>query len=127
MYMSINHRNPLIDKLALCFPGQVEPLHDSGCGNKMLGIVTRKADCHIYSTGGASRWDIGPGCVMVRALGGHCSDLRGDEYEYLPKGDMTNLNGLLCINDKKVVPELTEKFMKILKEIGQDTGPITGL
>ena len=64
---------------------------------------------------------------MIKALGGHVTDLRGDDYEYLKEGDMTNLNGLLAINTQSIVPELLEKFMVILKEIGQDTGPITGL
>ena len=84
----------------------------------MLGIVRRQSDCHIYSTGGASRWDIGPATVMIKALGGHCSDLRGEDYEYLTEGDMTNLNGLLVLNTPELVPELVEKFMAVLKEIG---------
>lgn len=83
----MTHRNPLMDRLITSFPQEVEAVRASGCGNKMLGIVTRNSDCHIYSTGGASRWDIGPGTVMIRALGGHVSGIRGEQYEYFNEGD----------------------------------------
>ena len=65
----------------------------------MLGLVRGLSDCHIYSTGGASRWDIGPGTVLIQALGGHVTNLLGEEYEYKTEGDMTNAQGLLAINN----------------------------
>jgi len=96
----------------------------------MLGVVKREGDCHLYSTGGASRWDIGPGTVFVKALGGHVSDVRGEDYDYVFNPDSSkhvNENGLLVCNTPALIPQLVEKFMAVLKEVGQDTGPVTGL
>jgi len=81
-YLSINHYNPLCDKLLPCFPLPITNVRASGCAHKMMGIVRGSGDCMLYPNAGANMWDVGPGTVIMKALGGYVAGINGTEYSY---------------------------------------------
>lgn len=88
------------------------------------------ADSLIYPNVGTSLWDVGPGTVMIQALGGHVSGIRGEQYPYSnsTKTEDIKINyGLLVLNNHHFVDKLVQDFKSMLTEIGQGEGVITGL
>lgn len=72
-------------------------------------------------------WDVGPGSVMILALGGYVAGINGHVYQYGRGEDQAISYGIIALNTHQFVDELIAKFKEVLVEIGQADGKITGL
>ena len=81
----------------------------------------------LYPNAGANMWDVGPGTVMIKALGGFVAGVNGTDYTYGRQEDQTITYGIVAINTHQFADELIHKFKEVLVEIGQADGKITGL
>jgi len=66
-----------LDKLA---PVEVRRL--GGAGNKVNRIVLKEVDSYVQPRPGLRFWDLSAPEVVVRAMGGLCSDLHGNRLSY---------------------------------------------
>ena len=103
----------------------LEKLPRSGCGAKAIGLVKQEGDLCLYSTGGSSRWDIGPMEIFMEVLGGRVTGIRGEKYVYEKKCH-TNLFGLIACTNKQSSEEIGKKFLEYFVSIGKEEGALLG-
>eukprot|EP01016_Furgasonia_blochmanni_P053928 TRINITY_DN8804_c0_g1_i45.p1 TRINITY_DN8804_c0_g1~~TRINITY_DN8804_c0_g1_i45.p1 ORF type:complete len:316 (+),score=19.59 TRINITY_DN8804_c0_g1_i45:269-1216(+) len=58
-----------------------------GAGFKILKILLGEGDAYAYFRGGLMSWDLLPGDVLLRCLGGRLTDMKGNELKYIMEDD----------------------------------------
>jgi 3'(2'), 5'-bisphosphate nucleotidase len=94
--VSRSRRDPDLEK-ALAALG-VERVHARGsAGLKAADVATGRADIYVQTGCAGQRWDACAPEAIVRAAGGQCSDLLGNEFDY-SQPRLENDRGLLMTN-----------------------------
>lgn len=62
--------------------GNNEAVRIGGAGNKLSKVALGKADAYIYGSAGPCLWDVSPGEVLVKGMGGFVTDINLNKYNY---------------------------------------------
>jgi 3'(2'), 5'-bisphosphate nucleotidase len=78
-----------------------------GAGYKVIMLLEGKADCYLYPSRGTKKWDTAAPEAVLRALGGHITDVHGQPLGYDPTGPIGNDKGILAtcagVNHQQIV------------------------
>lgn len=66
----------------------------SGCGYKALMVLNGQAALYVFPRPGQKKWDTCASEALVKALGGHISDMLGRGYEYHKTVQKDNFAGV---------------------------------
>ena len=98
----------------LDLPPTEHPVHIGemgGAGNKSLRAALGHLDCYLSQ--GLDFWDICGAEVIVRAVGGHVTDFKGEPIRYIEGVEGTGLReGVVVTQDVKVF-ERVRRFIKV--------------
>ena len=78
---SRNHATDIIQRSLNAIPDS-ELILRGGCGFKIIVMLDGRADCYLYPSRGTKRWDSCAPEAVVRALGGECTDIFNERYDY---------------------------------------------
>ncbi len=59
-----------------------EVVYRGGCGFKAIVLLDNTAECYLYPSRGLKRWDSCAPEAVIRALGGECTDVFNERYDY---------------------------------------------
>jgi len=94
---SRNHATDVIKSNLAKIPNS-ELIFRGGCGYKIIVLLDGKADCYLYPSRGTKRWDSCAPEAIVRALGGECTDILNERYDYsnISPDEYENVLGLVA-------------------------------
>lgn len=69
-----------------------------GAGNKCLHVALQRVD--LYMAAGLSYWDLCAPDVLVRAMGGHITDISGYPVNYRKESKSASIRGLILAKNK---------------------------
>lgn len=78
---SLNHFTPTVQEM-LDNLGSHKVVRIGGAGNKMTKVALGVADAYCYPTRGMCYWDVCPGEVLVKGMGGLVTDFNQKRYNY---------------------------------------------
>ena len=94
---SRNHATEIIKSSLNKIP-KSELILRGGCGFKIIVLLDGNADCYLYPSRGTKRWDSCAPEAVVRALGGECTDILNERYDYsnISPDEFENALGLVA-------------------------------
>lgn len=90
-----SHSNPLAEQaIAALKADKVEKV--GGAGHKVILLMEGKAHAYVFARGTTKRWDTCAPEVVLEAMGGRLTDMRGVQYQYDQNTNHNNVGGVLA-------------------------------
>lgn len=112
-----SHGNTKIEQsIAALNPDQV--LKVGGAGHKVLLVIEGKAHAYIFASNGCKRWDTSAPEAVLKSLGGHLTDVFGNqiEYGYRADADYQNYLGVIASVNTQIHNRVIENIPKEVKD-----------
>ena len=100
--MTLSHPSQFMDQI-LKELNPKEVFRVGGAGNKILMVLESRSDVYIHPSAGTKKWDTCAGEAILRACGGHLTDIHGNDLVYDPKGEWPNRNGIIVAANLSVL------------------------